>query len=134
MSDIKNLLGGSKATFETVDNANPPSGFVRGDVVRLYGEGTELVYPCLVLSMEKFEDYKFTVLQGLLGHRSRVSEDDTYEVYVHMEGQLLNLGIIPATRLKNVLQSMVFRLWGKVIHLSETEMVEGDMLYALCKM
>jgi len=119
-------------SFKTVDSAHAPSGFKRGDVVKLYKEGTELSFPCIVLSCDKLEMYRVDALKGVLGNRSLLVTEDLYNVYVEMENAMVLIGSIPSTRLKYILGSRIFRPFRKRVHLSPQETIEGDLLYALC--
>lgn len=119
-------------SFRTVDSAHAPTGFKRGDVVKMYKEGTELSFPCIVLTCEKLEKFRVDALKGVLGNRSLLSDTEMYYVYIEMQGQLVMIGVLPNTRLRYILSSRVFDVFEKRIHLSKDVTVEGDMLYALC--
>lgn len=118
--------------FITVDNANPDSGFTKGDVVRLYKNADQLSYPCIVLSCETVENFRVEALRGVLGSRSMLEQTDSYFVYIHFQNTLVQIGQMPATKIKPLLDNKVFDVFKKRIHMDENSCVEGDMLYALC--
>lgn len=118
--------------FDTVESANTGSGFKRGDVVKMYKEGTKLLYPCIVLACEKLEMFRVEALKGILGSRSLLDDKNGYRVYVSMQGQMVEIGVLPNTKLKLLLSNKVFDVFEKRVHLDENTTVEGDMIYALC--
>lgn len=126
------MFGLTENSFLTVDSANPDSGFKRADVVRMYKEDTKLTFPCVVLTCETLEKFRVDALKGILGHRSLVSNEDQYAVYIHMQNQLVEIGVLPSTKLKFLLGNKVFDVFSKRVHLDAESVLEGEMLYALC--
>jgi hypothetical protein len=122
----------SEVSFNTVESAHEPTGFIRGDVVKMYKEGTKLTYPCVMLSCKTLEMFRVDALRGILGNRSLLQDDSLYTIYVNMEGQVVEIGVLPNTRLKFLLGNKVFQVFEKRVHLDDQQTVEGDMLYALC--
>jgi hypothetical protein len=122
----------SELSFDTVESAHAPTGFVRGDVVKMYKEDTKLQYPCIMLSCDSIERFRVDALKGILGHRSLLSDESMYSVYVNMLGQVVQIGVLPNTRLKSLLGNRIFDIFAKRVHPDDHTTVEGDMLYALC--
>lgn len=119
--------------FDTTDIAKTNEDFKRGDVVRMYKEGTQLQYPCIVLSCTHLEAFRVEAIKGVLGSRNLVnSENENYNVFIDMSGDLIMIGVIPNERLKFVLTNGVFDIFGKKVHLDPETTVTGDMLFALC--
>jgi hypothetical protein len=122
----------SEVSFNTVDSAHPPTGFIRGDVVKMYKQDTVLLYPCIVLSCESLERYRVDALTGILGHRSLLEDESMYNVYVSIQGSAVQIGVLPNTRLKSLLGNRIFDIFEKRVHPDSQTTIEGDMLYALC--
>lgn len=122
----------SKSFFETEDTYKTAE-FVRGSVVKLYKEGTELSFPCIVLKPQgELEMFRVEVMKGFLTGRSMLEQGDMYRVYVDIDDSLVGIGAIPNTRLKAILTSKVFASFDKQAHLDENTTLSGDMLFALC--
>lgn len=119
-------------TFDTVDIAKDNSDFKRGDVVKMYKEDTKLQYPCIMLGCENLEMFRVEAMKGILGSKSVLIDGNNYAVYINMQGQIVQIGVLPNTRLKLVLSNRVFDVFDKKVHLDENTTVSGDMLYALC--
>lgn len=119
-------------TFDTVDTANSNNGFKSGDVVKMYKEDTKLEYPCIVLECEKLEIFRVEAMKGVLGNRSLMQDEGLYHVYVSIQGQVVEIGVLPSTKLKFLLGNKIFDVFDKRVHLDKDTTVIGDMLYALC--
>lgn len=119
--------------FDTTDIANTNEDFKRGDVVKMYKESTKLDYPCLILSCEQLEVFRVEAIKGILASRSLTNNgNQVYNVYIHMQGQMVKIGLLPNNRLRFVLSNHVFDVFDKKIHLDDATTVTGDMLFALC--
>lgn len=119
--------------FETTDISTANKDFKRGDVVKMYKESTQIEYPCLVLSCETLEMYRVKVIEGLLGcHVSPPEGTTLYHTYIHMQDQLIKVGVLPAPRLRYILTSKVFDHFGKQVHPDPQTTITGEMLFALC--
>lgn len=118
--------------FNTTD-FNNETDFKRGDVVRMYKEASKLEFPCIILSCEKLEMFRVEAIRGLLSAKTLTTEEgNNYKVYINLNGDLVQVGEMPDTRLRFVLSSKVFAVFEKRVHTDENTTVTGEMLYALC--
>lgn len=118
----------SREIFDTTEVSRGSDDFVEGDVVRLYTEGTELEFPCLVLSCEQLEKYKVDAMKGLLMGNS----PNGYNVYIHFSGASVAVGRVGEDKLRVFLDDPTFASFEKVVHLDKNSTYQGDLLYALC--
>lgn len=118
--------------FDTVESALDSNGFIRGDVVRMYKVGTSLSYPCIMLSCEELDKFRIDAMRGILGNRSLLEDESIYNVYINMQGNVIEIGVLPNSKLKFLLGNKVFDVFKKQVHIDKDTTVEGDMLYALC--
>jgi len=118
--------------FPTVETYSSRGDFKRGDTVKLYKEGSSIKYPHLLLECDKLELFRVEALRGILGKRSLLMDDSYYTVYISMDSQLVEIGVLPAERLKFIISSRVFDVFRKSVARWEGDKIEGDMLYALC--
>jgi hypothetical protein len=131
-NDITEVNRMDELTFDTIDSANESTDFKRGDVVKMYKEDTKLEYPCIVLACEELEMFRIEAMKGVLGNRSLLQDSSLYAVYISIKGQVVQIGVLPNTKLKFLLGNKVFDVFKKRVHLDNATTVEGDMLYALC--
>lgn len=118
----------AKEVFDTTEVSRGSDDFVAGDVVRLYTEGTELQFPCLVLTCSQIEKFRVEAMRGLLGDTGV----DGYRVYIHLGGSFVDVGYIPDTKLRIILNDVTFSTFEKTVHLDSQSTYRGDMLHALC--
>lgn len=118
--------------FDTVETAVENPNYKRGDVVKMYKEDTKLEYPCIMLKCEKLEMFRVEAMKGVLGTKSLINEDNQYNVYINIQGQIVQVGVIPSTKLKFILSNKIFDIFEKCVHSDAQTTVTGDMLYALC--
>jgi hypothetical protein len=118
--------------FDTVESATADNGFKHGDVVRMYKEGTKLAYPCIMLTCETLDKFRVDAMRGIMGNRSLIADASVYTVYINLQGQIVDIGVLPNTKLRFLLGNKVFDVFNKKIHSDDQTTIEGDMLYALC--
>ena len=119
--------------FETVEDRKE-ADFKRGDVVRMYKEGNHLEYPCLIMSYQNLESFRVDALKAIVRPKGADnSTPDGYTVYIHLQNQLVDIGMVTTKRLRHLLDEESFKVFTKEIYLdAQSESIEGEMLYALC--
>jgi hypothetical protein len=120
-----------ESTFNTVDS-HYVSDFTHGDTVKRYKEGTQMVYPYLLMECATLDKFRVDTLIGVLGNRSLLPDILSYNVYVKLGSQVVEVGRLPSNRLKIILESKTFDVFTKSVSREDGDSVEGDMLYALC--
>lgn len=110
-------------------NENVVVGYNMSGVIKKYSESSELQYPFIVIGCDKIEKYKVETIKALLCFDS---EDPIY-VYLTMMEKMINIGKIDRKKLRTLLDTKVLEGMNKEIHISSDDVLEGDMMYAMCK-
>lgn len=119
--------------FDTVDDRREED-FKRGDVVRMYKEGNQLEYPCLIMSYPNLESFRVDALKAIVQPKGVDADiNDGYTIYIHIEDQLVDIGMVTKQRLRHLLDGETFKVFTKEMHLDNETKIEGEMLYALCE-
>lgn len=119
-----------KNIFITEENGLQDKSFVAGDIVRMYKEGTDISYPCVILECEKLEMFRVQMIKGVVETANLLSSS-AYTIYIGLEGKLIATGVLPANKLR-VLMGTAFDSFTRKVFLDENTMIEGDLIYALC--
>ena len=105
----------------------------KSDVITVHTEDKKIHYPLLKLKCKEINLFMVKVLQGLLEKKSQFANyDGHYNVYIEMNGQLGNIGILKQEKLKVILDDTAFKIFEKEVWLDKDTKITGDMLYALC--
>ena len=118
--------------FSTVDYVNGEEHQC-GQAVKMYKESDQLKYPNIVLSCKQLELYKVEAIKGILSKKSLLASEDSYALYIDFNDRLVEVGVIDANRLKIIVGNRLFDTFDKRAYLDKDSVVEGDMLFALCK-
>jgi|HigsolmetaAR203D_1030402.scaffolds.fasta_scaffold00372_12 hypothetical protein len=123
--------------FTTEEHMNPPLDFTPGEKERKYKVQATLMYPCILMETdaEGIESYLTDFLRGQVTPKGYLEDPDAieYALYFKFNDQPpVGVGYLQASRLKVVLDSGLFENFRKSVHLSPTEIYEGDLVYAFC--
>lgn len=121
-----------QVSFDTVDSANTDSKFKPGDTVKTYDERNSIRYPCLHLETDVLDSNTVRLLQGVLAYKTLIENEDVYYIYLKVQDTLTEIGTVPSTRIKLLLENKAFKHFQKKAYLDKETSLEGDMLFALC--
>lgn len=104
--------------------------------IKSYDLGAQIYYPCVCLDAQVNPPaYKIQVLANTLEklefNHCKVLEG-YYDVVLIMGNQKMVLGMVQSDNLRALLQGDIFSDFKKTLRLSETEIIEGDMMLAYC--
>lgn len=123
----------AEISFISDENEYVDTKYVGDNVVKKYTESNVINYPNLVLCSDRKVDlFRVQVLQGMLRKSSYVERGNSYYVYMDIEGQMIEIGLLNIKDLKVVLSSKIFSIFDKYVCLDKEIKIHGDMLFALC--
>ncbi|MNV36264.1 hypothetical protein D3C71_1277340 [compost metagenome] len=120
-------------SLPTTDDNTVVAGFEKGSLVTRHTFANSMDFPCIILKCENPKGYSITALQGIMGYKSLLQNDDMYYIYLDMGSGPSQIGVLPKTNLKALIGNRTFRFFDKCVYLNESESYTGDMLYALCQ-